>query len=268
MANTFQILSRIAKRLGFYDRIRHSWLYQPILKARNPGYFENLDADEAFYRRVLSGQIPGLIFDVGANVGDKTAVFARIAARVVSFEPDPRLARSLSIRFARNSKVCIEAKGVSDEVGTIELHAYDAGSPYNTMNAKQHAEVQSMHESHALIRVPVTTLDEAIKLHGIPDFLKVDVEGHEREVFDGLSQSIPLISFEANLPAFREETCLVARRIAQLNPLARFAVCGSGLAFDFSFPWSCDAFCAFISGDEAPRYIEAFARLSGDLQPS
>ena len=46
------------------------------------------------------------------------------------------------------------------------------------------------------IRVPVTTLDQLILRYGRPYYCKVDVEGYEVEVFRGLTQPIPMISFE------------------------------------------------------------------------
>ena len=46
------------------------------------------------------------------------------------------------------------------------------------------------------VRVPVVTLDTLIADHGVPDYVKVDVEGYEPRVFAGLSQPLKLISFE------------------------------------------------------------------------
>ena len=42
-----------------------------------------------------------MIFDVGANVGDKTDVFLRLGARVVSIEPDEANQEVLRGKFLR-----------------------------------------------------------------------------------------------------------------------------------------------------------------------
>jgi len=46
------------------------------------------------------------------------------------------------------------------------------------------------------ITVPVTTLDALIAGHGMPHFVKIDVEGHELAVLQGLSVAVPALSFE------------------------------------------------------------------------
>ena len=46
------------------------------------------------------------------------------------------------------------------------------------------------------IEVPIVTLDQLIKEHGIPSFCKIDVENLELEVLLGLSTPIPALSIE------------------------------------------------------------------------
>ena len=46
------------------------------------------------------------------------------------------------------------------------------------------------------ILVEVITLDELIKTYGLPNYIKIDVEGFELDVLQGLTQKAGIISFE------------------------------------------------------------------------
>jgi FkbM family methyltransferase len=64
--------------------------------------------------------------------------------------------------------------------------------------------------------VPALTLDSLIARHGQPSFVKIDVEGMEDAVLNGLSRPIPALSFEL-LPAFKDPAVAAVCRLSQLG---------------------------------------------------
>jgi len=143
---------------------------------------------------------PGdLIFDVGANIGNKTVQYLAHGARVICFEPQPICVKQLEKRFAKNKDVTIVAKGIADKPGELELALCPRAGTLATFS--QQEQIQGRFAEHAYtwthkVMVPVTTLDAMIAIFGLPVFCKIDVENFELEVLQGLSKPIRCISFE------------------------------------------------------------------------
>lgn len=156
------------------------------------------DMDRLYRRFVEPGD---LVFDVGAHVGDRVACFRRLGARVVAIEPQPALARTLHLLYGRDPAVAIEAAAVGRAAGEIELKLNVANPTVSTasdafIKAADGAPGWEGQHWTKSVRVPLTTLDILIERHGLPSFVKLDVEGFEVEALAGLTRPVGALSFE------------------------------------------------------------------------
>jgi FkbM family methyltransferase len=145
---------------------------------------------------------PGdLVFDIGAHVGDRVGSFRRLGARVVAVEPQPALGRVLGLLYGRDRSVVIKRAAIGRTIGTTSL-MINIDNP--TISTASKDFMQAAHGARGwegqawskTISVPVTTLDALIAEHGVPAFIKIDVEGFEAEALAGLTQAVAALSFE------------------------------------------------------------------------
>jgi FkbM family methyltransferase len=142
-----------------------------------------------------------LVFDVGAHVGDRIASFRRLGARVIAVEPQPAFARLLGLIYGRSRDVVIEPVAVGRETGSTRIMINPDNPTVSTASqdfvsaARDAPGWETQRWTRSLV-VPVTTLDRLIARHGVPSFIKIDVEGFEAEALQGLSQPVKALSFE------------------------------------------------------------------------
>lgn len=137
-----------------------------------------------------------LVFDVGANVGDKAAAFAAGGARVICFEPLPDCADALRHRFADTPAVRVVQMAMGPEAGRQTLSICSDATTISTFSEAWKQGRFKDYRWDRTVEVEVGTLDAAIAAHGRPDYCKIDVEGFERSVLAGLTQPVPVVSFE------------------------------------------------------------------------
>jgi FkbM family methyltransferase len=143
---------------------------------------------EADVASVLANLLtPGTtFFDVGANVGFYTIMAARrvgATGKVVAFEPVPENVASLRTNVAMNrlSNVMVEQVAVSSSARQATLDVSDS----------LEAKLVETPATRWSILVTTLSLDLFIRQSGLcPDLVKIDVEGHEAAVIEGMRTTL------------------------------------------------------------------------------
>src|SRR5215471_15796234 len=142
-----------------------------------------------------------LAFDIGSHVGDRIASFRRLGARVVALEPQPDCARVIRALYEPDRHVELIEAACGAQAGSLTLQVNSANPTVSTaspafVRAAAGAPGWEGQRWDRQLEVGATTLDALISAHGLPAFVKIDVEGCEHEVLLGLSQGLPALSFE------------------------------------------------------------------------
>ena len=191
----------------------------------------SLRAWRRFYCEILR---PGdLAFDVGAHLGTRARAMRAAGARVVALEPQALFARFLRRTLPGDILLVQAAVGAHEGVSRMAV-----SSRHPTVSSLHRAFVADAADAPGFShvrwdrseQVRVLTLDALIATHGLPAYVKIDVEGFEIEVLAGLSQPVPMLSVEY-LPAFPALTHAVLKRLELLGDYHFNAVVGERPGF-------------------------------------
>ena len=128
-----------------------------------------------------------VVVDCGAHVGVFTHhALTRGASRIIAVEPEPVNAECFRRNFAReiaDGIVVLVPKGVWSSESTLDLSVAPQNSGANSVVSDR---------GGAKIKIPVTTIDHMLENLGVSrvDFIKMDIEGAEREALAGAANTL------------------------------------------------------------------------------
>jgi FkbM family methyltransferase len=166
--------------LTFYLSPRNSYLTGVVLST---GTYEP-EETRLFRSKCRRGDT---VIDVGANVGWYTIIASKLVGkngRVIAFEPDPESFALLKRNVLANGcdNAILEQKALSNTAGTLTLHLDEE-------NKVMHSTV--FDTKGAAIKVEALRLDDYLenRFKNV-DFVKIDVEGAEPMVLEGMQRTI------------------------------------------------------------------------------
>ncbi len=212
---------------------------------------------------------PGdLAVDVGAHLGNRVRAWRSMGVRVVAVEPQPSCAAALSNWFGSDPGVTLIRAALGAYPGEAKLRVSQAHPTLSSVSGdwvdrmSRHRDFDGI-DWDAAYTVPVLTLDQLIADHGLPAFVKIDVEGFEPQVLAGLSRRVPALSFEF-LPQSLEGAYDCLERMEALGKYEYNASMVETLRFVFESWVSAEELRRFISGGgPGGRSGDVYARLSG-----
>lgn len=222
-------------------------IFRPIKYEQEP--FDLIKKREIFYKKFIKPN--DLVFDVGANVGNRILPFINIGARVIAFEPQKKCRKILNKRFGKN--ITVVKNGVSNKIEKRTFYISNA----NTLSSFSKKWIDSVKNNRfnglswsPSEEVSMITLDLAISKYGKPSFIKIDVEGFELEVLEGLNEVINFISFEYTTPEQNIDAINCVNKILSLESTATFNY-SIGESMDFKFN-------NWINGTQMIEHIKSF----------
>jgi len=162
--------------------------------------------EQSLYERRLYASFvkPGdLVFDIGANVGGKSAAFLSLGAIVVAAEPSPVCISALSKRFSREiaaGRLVLLPVAIGRSAGRIQLRQFALdGSTASASDAFAASLKGEFDAPSAVFDVEMMAGASLFERFGIPAFIKIDVEGMDAEVLSTVPRRPRALSFEFNL---------------------------------------------------------------------
>lgn len=166
----------------------------PYLRSWN----ENTNPREPYFEKLLSDEVePGMVvYEIGANIGYQTLIILESLkgkGKINAFEPDVNNNMILRKNMEDDSVVNIYDFAISNINGFIDFHLAEGSSNLSSISQTKH--------STRRVEVETYSITELVNEKGfdVPNFIKMDIEGAEAFVFDGMIDLIKEKDFDCKI---------------------------------------------------------------------
>jgi FkbM family methyltransferase len=138
-----------------------------------------------------------MYFDIGSNIGNWALANINYCDKIISIEASPITFNKL-VNHCKDDKIVLLNYAVCNNNGN-DITFYQAECDLvSTMNKDWLTSNTSRFYNHPYTEITckTITIDKLIEQYGLPDLIKIDVEGGEYECISSLTQKVNLLCFE------------------------------------------------------------------------
>lgn len=155
-----------------------------------------------------------LIYDVGMHRGEDTEFYLRKGFRCVAFEADPESADFCRKKFAESINsgmltiiegAIVDPRAVAAGQKTVTFYKNENLAVLGTISSEWADQNKKLGSASKAIEVAIVNFEDAIQQHGVPHYMKIDIEGNDVFCLTALKkfkERPDYVSFEADRSRF------------------------------------------------------------------
>ena len=134
------------------------------------------------------GNFTPLVYDIGLHNGGDTRHYLKEGCRVIAIDANPAMCAAAAAEFRSyvdSHQLTILNCGIAEQVGKLEFWICDDVTEWSSFNRELASRNGSQHHN---VQVDCIPIQEIIGRFGVPDYMKIDIEGSDMYCLKGLTK--------------------------------------------------------------------------------
>jgi FkbM family methyltransferase len=149
--------------------------------------FQSLNQEVNLFKKLIKNE-NSLFLDIGANKGKYTDILIKEfpTSKVYVFEPQKNLFKFLKKKYSKNNNIKLFNIAINHENKKIKLNVRFKGDPLGSLYKRKFLK----NRLRKIEIVKCQRLDKILDINQVIDFAKIDTEGNEMNVLNGIGKLI------------------------------------------------------------------------------